>query len=140
MAWPAHFTESAAGPQPAGLLVWSEPISSVRGFGDLALVGTAAGLEVVSMADLTTSQAIASLPIPGGAHDITVAGAVAMVTNGGSREGGLWAIDLRRPSQPQVVGGTNLPAVGMRVAFGGEYGLVGSAGAGVGLWSFVYKE
>ena len=133
------FTESAAGPQLAGSLAWSEPISSVRGFGDLVLVGTAAGLEVVSVADPTTPLAVASLPIPGGVHDIAIAGSVALVTNAGSSEGGLWAIDLRRPSQPQVVGGTNLPAAGMRVAVGGEYGLVGSAGAGVGLWSFVLR-
>ena len=133
------FTESAAGPQLAGSLAWSEPISSVRGFGDLVLVGTAAGLEVVSVADPTTPLAVASLPIPGGVHDIAIAGSVAMVTNGGSSEGGLWAVDLRRPSQPQVVGGTNLPAAGMRVAVGGEYGLVGSPGLGVGLWSFVLR-
>lgn len=130
------FTESAAGPQLAGSLAWSEPISSVRGFGDLALVGTEAGLAVVSVADPTMPLAVAALPIPGGVHDIAVAGSVALVTNGGGAEGGLWAIDLRRPSQPQVVGGTNLPAAGMRAAAGGEYGLVGSPAGGVELLRF----
>ena len=133
------FTESAAGLELLGLLAWPEPISSVRGLGDLVLVGTEAGLEVVSVADPTHPVVVAALPIPGGVHDIAVAGSVALVTNGGRAEGGLWAIDLRQPSTPQTVGGTNLPAAGMRVAAGGEYGLVGSPGAGVGVWSFAYE-
>ena len=91
------------------------------------------------MADPTHPVAVAALPIPGGVHDITVVGSVALVTNDNRAEGGLWAIDLRQPSTPQTVGGTNLPAAGMRVAAGGEYGLVGSPGAGVGVWSFAYE-
>ena len=82
---------------------------------------------------------LSSPAVTGGVHDIAVAGSVALVTNGGSAEGGLWAIDLRQPSTPQTVGGMSLPAAGMRVAAGGESGLVGSPGAGMGVWRFTYE-
>jgi hypothetical protein len=123
-------TERAVGPQPTGSLVWPEPVSSVHGFGDFALVGTAAGLEVVSVADPTAPEAVASLPIPGGVHDIAVAGSLAMVTIAGS-EGKLIAIDLRQPSRPQQVGETNLPAAGMRLAATDGHVLVGNPAAGI---------
>lgn len=136
-------------PRFAGLVVFVAALLAACGASSpsptpLALIAVAvkllrqqgAGLEVISVADPTIPQAVASLPIPGGAHNITVAGSLAMVTNAGGREGGLWVIDLRRPSQPQVVGGTSLPAAGMRVAAGNEYGLVGSPAAGVSLWRF----
>ncbi len=124
------FTESAAGPQPAGSLEWPEPISSVAGFGDFALVGTAAGLEVVSVADATTPLAVAALPVPGGVQDIAVVGSLALVTTAGE-ESQLLAVDLGNPSAPRQVSAVALPSAGMRVAAAGGYTLVGNVAAGI---------
>lgn len=124
------FTESAAGPQPAGSLEWPEPISSVAGFGDFALVGTEAGLEIVSVADATQPSAVASLPVPGGVQDIAVVGSLALVTTAGE-ESQLLAVDLGNPSVPRQVSAVALPSAGMRVAAAGGYALVGNVAAGV---------
>ncbi len=124
------FTESAAGPQPAGSLEWPEPISSVAGLGDFVLVGMEAGLAIVSVADPTQPSVVASLPIPGGVQDIAVVGSLALVTTAGE-ESQLIAVDLRAPSTPQQVSAIALPSAGMRVAATGGYALVGNVAAGV---------
>ena len=124
------FTESAAGPQPAGSLEWPEPISSVAGFGDFALVGTEAGLAIVSVADPTTPLAVAALPVPGGVQDIAVVGSLALVTTA-SEESQLLAVDLGDPSAPRQVSAVALPSAGMRVAAAGGYVLVGDVAAGI---------
>lgn len=124
------FIEDTAGPQPAGSLAWPEPLGSVRAFGDLALVGTASGLEVVDVVDPTMPVVVASMPIPGGVHDIAVADSLVMVTTAGN-EGKLIVIDLRRPSSPQTVGEANLPAGRMRLATTDAYVLAGNSTAGI---------
>lgn len=135
-----RFTLTGEEPLLTGAVAVADQVYDIVLDGDVALVGTAAGLIIVSEDSLTGQPMITSqLQIPGGLWEMALVDDLLLATTAESfGNGRLLAIDLQNPNQPRVIGTALLPGGKAEIAAASEGSiLVGNADMGLMVFEMV---
>lgn len=118
--------------QQIGAVEFSSRINDVQARSDLALVATSEGISVISARDPANPEAIAELPVPGGAYEMVLVNNIVLVTTAElSTSGQLLVIQLADPAAPHYAGAYHLPAGRAELAVSGRYVLLGNLDMGL---------